>query len=242
MRLVFSVVANVGRLTLLSSSILAALFCAPAAQAQWDPGATLDLGTGYGQTALSQSILSGTRHLGSKSGVGKSKAHELRFYWRDYLSRQFQQEVIEKGGGNQPERQKKVAALFKDLNPTASFQELVHKNGLDMFSIPDLITMYCVAEWEIVTGRQASREGVHRLRDQIRDSILQQQSVFAKIRSFDQQAKQYWLETLAYKAILSRMSYDQKKKQGNNNEIEQLRSTIIKDVKTLGMDIQNLEL
>ena len=36
-----------------------------AAHAQWDPQMTADLGRGMGQIALSQSILSGTRRIGT---------------------------------------------------------------------------------------------------------------------------------------------------------------------------------
>src|SRR5579859_5565954 len=37
--------------------------CAQVAVAQWNPSATMQLGMGYGQIALSQSILSGTRTM-----------------------------------------------------------------------------------------------------------------------------------------------------------------------------------
>ena len=45
--------------------VLAASF-APQARAQYDPGATMDLGMGMGATALGQSILGGTRDIGRK--------------------------------------------------------------------------------------------------------------------------------------------------------------------------------
>lgn len=48
------------------------LSCAPA-QAQWDAGATADLGAGYGELAVSQSILSGARGGGSGGSGGSSK-------------------------------------------------------------------------------------------------------------------------------------------------------------------------
>jgi hypothetical protein len=49
-----------------------------AAYAQYAPDATMDLGTGYGQTALSQSVLDGTRAIGEKSSARQSRTGALR--------------------------------------------------------------------------------------------------------------------------------------------------------------------
>lgn len=45
----------------------AALLASGAALAQYAPDATMDLGTGYGQIALGQSVLDGTRAIGKDS-------------------------------------------------------------------------------------------------------------------------------------------------------------------------------
>jgi hypothetical protein len=52
------------RLPLVAAALLAAAFPL-AARAQYDPGATLDLGMGMGATALGQSTLSATRQIGA---------------------------------------------------------------------------------------------------------------------------------------------------------------------------------
>ena len=55
--------------------LLLALLPCGAALAQYSPDATVDLGTGYGQTALSQSTLSNTRDIGAtKSSPSESSA------------------------------------------------------------------------------------------------------------------------------------------------------------------------
>jgi hypothetical protein len=54
------------------------LVLSAAAHAQYAPDATMDLGTGYGQTALSQSVLDGTRAIGEKSSTRQSRAGALR--------------------------------------------------------------------------------------------------------------------------------------------------------------------
>lgn len=62
------------------SLLLLALAPCGAAFAQYSPDATMDLGTGYGQTALSQSTLSGTRKIGvdARSSTGKSSTTAAR--------------------------------------------------------------------------------------------------------------------------------------------------------------------
>jgi hypothetical protein len=239
---IFLVVKKTHKSAILSITTVTSLFLSPLAYAQWDAGATMDLGTGYGQTTLNQSILSGTRNIGSQNDTDKSQENELRFYWNDNLSRQFQQKVVEDLGKGRPDFQQKLADAIEELSPTSSFQSLTYKNDMSMHSIPDLIAMYCTVEWEIVKGRQASPEGIHKLRDNIRDSMLQQKSVLTQVRSFEPQAKQFWLETLAYKAMFNRAAYDRIIQQGTENELQQLRSTITKDVSSLGIDIQSLEL
>ena len=64
--------------------------------AQFDAGASMDLGAGYGQIALSQSIMTGTREIGSGNAraTAPSKDKTLRLYWRDSISREFRDEMI----------------------------------------------------------------------------------------------------------------------------------------------------
>ncbi|MGS1097237.1 hypothetical protein ACVCNR_22060 (plasmid) [Aquamicrobium terrae] len=71
------------RFPLLAAVLLAATFSLNA-QAQYDPGATLDLGTGMGATALGQSTLSGTRHLGQKSRHPDELSPTMRKYCQQW--------------------------------------------------------------------------------------------------------------------------------------------------------------
>ena len=61
-----------------ATAIAAAAVLALPAFAQFDPGASADLGVGMGQTAMSQSILSGTRRLSApegRSAAPRARAH-----------------------------------------------------------------------------------------------------------------------------------------------------------------------
>jgi hypothetical protein len=71
------------RFPLLAAALLAATFSFDAA-AQYDPGATLDLGTGMGATALGQSTLGGTRQLGKKSRHSDELSPTMKDYCRKW--------------------------------------------------------------------------------------------------------------------------------------------------------------
>jgi len=71
------------RFPLLAAALLAATFPLDA-HAQYDPGATLDLGTGMGGIALGQSTLSGTRQLGKKSRHSDELSPTMKEYCRKW--------------------------------------------------------------------------------------------------------------------------------------------------------------
>jgi hypothetical protein len=79
--------------------------------------------------------------------------------------------------GHDPVRKQRLEAWFKDLDPVLHFKSLVYRYGMDQFSTPDLIATFCAVEWEIVNERPPSREGLHRLRDRVREAILRQNAV-----------------------------------------------------------------
>ncbi|WP_399677096.1 hypothetical protein [Xenophilus sp.] len=63
-----------------------AAFCFGQAQAQFDPGASMDLGAGMGATALGQSTLSGTRNIGQGGHASDELSPTMRKYcaqWPD---------------------------------------------------------------------------------------------------------------------------------------------------------------
>jgi hypothetical protein len=71
------------RFPLLAADLLAATFSFDA-HAQYDPNATLDLGTGMGGIALGQSTLSGTRQLGQKSRHSDELSPTMKNYCRQW--------------------------------------------------------------------------------------------------------------------------------------------------------------
>ena len=135
--------------------------------AQFDAGASMDLGAGYGQIALSQSIMTGTREIGSGNAgaTTPSKDKTLRLYWRDSISREFRDEMIVSLSRDFKLSKPAARKLLEEVNPVAGFQEVTYKNSLDMFNIADLLTAYCA-----VSSGHGTQSEAFLVRNQITES------------------------------------------------------------------------
>lgn len=203
-----------------------------------------------GQIALSGAILSGVNQqinlknnrIQGKGDVKEDNSRSLRIFWKDRYSRAYLQQTLEEAAQkHSPEYRRKVELFLKELEPTSRFRELTYQHGLNQFSLPDLFTMYIVSAWEIITGRQASQKNIYRLKDKIRKTMLDG-SVFTQISNLKLQEKQFWMETLATGAIVSRHRYQQIKQGDNSQKMAQLRSEVQKMIQSIGLDLQKLGL
>lgn len=232
---------------------LTATLWATTVSAQYSPTATMDLGMGYGQIALSQSIFSGTRRSGgSKNHSGKSKkslpkkpqakTNPLVFRWDDSLSRQYRQDLITRASHLQLGDRAAITKRLSRLNPTKTFRQLAYQYGLNPSSIPDLAATYCAASWEMLNGRKASRKKVFQVRNDIRRQMESSSFVMNTLRDADQKAKQFWLEEQAYEIILNRTSYAELKQTGNTRKIKEFRAQAVSNAKKRGVTIDKLNL
>lgn len=67
-----------------AAMLVFAMSFAPHARAQYDPGATMDLGIGMGATALGQSILGGTRDIGRKPSRSDELSPTMKGYCAEW--------------------------------------------------------------------------------------------------------------------------------------------------------------
>jgi hypothetical protein len=208
---------------------------------QYDPGASMDLGAGYGQIALSQSIMNGTRDVGEGHAT-QTADRALRLYWSNSVSREFRQKMIEELARRFKLSQAHTEKLIEDVNPIAGFQEITYKIGLDMFNVADLLTTYCVVSWEMVRNRKATPPGIASLNRKIRNSIASHEPVFASVQKLTAKEKQFWMESLAYGAMLNRRSLDTFMEQGATARAQKLREFISHTATEMGEDVKTLEL
>ncbi len=133
------------------------------AAAQWSPSASLDLGFGFGQMALSQAALDGARRLDDESNEAfESEAQdwtepefEPSFVADPDLTRIVEERFILFYGGRDPAHQAVMAKEVASGRYHDHFRELMGAYGLDpqLDNFLDVMATRYVKLWEIIHGK-----------------------------------------------------------------------------------------
>jgi hypothetical protein len=207
--------------------------------AQYDPGATADLGAGYGQIAISQMVLRETMRAG---GIKTGEAQSLRLYFRKAISLKYRQDMIEKITAASGQPKAVVARALEDLDPLSRFQEITHRLRMDMFDLADLATTYSVIGWEITNQRKADPKRIEGLRSRLRQSADETGSVIFDAKSLPQEKKQMWIESLAYDVMIRRNVAEHAVRSGKQADLERVRTNVREEARRVGLPIDKLEL
>lgn len=204
---------------------LAALLAAPAAgpaRAQWSPDATMDLGVGFGQMALSQSALSGTRAIGSTSGkafrAGRDDAGEapkakaeapprgsLSFRSAAGVTRVVNQRFIDWQSERHPELRAQLAEGIESGDLQRYFQDILSRYGYARDNLADVSAAYYISLWRIVHGREPTPRQVAGVRRQLRGFMSRE----PRLMQLADAQKQEICETFALHTALALQGYDQ---------------------------------
>lgn len=181
---------------------LALLLCAALASAQYSPAATSDLGVGFGQAALSRSILQGTRELSGQAGNSKTPPAytpdpRLAVGFSEARLGQFRQALAEQAMKGKSAQEKRAFVTFLKDNDLA--------NGLWVFNafeqrnpgLPELVATYLGGMWKQVSGRSPNPAKLDALRGQLQRSMLQP-AQFSKIRAMSAEQRMDWMFSLSY--------------------------------------------
>lgn len=203
----------------LPAAALGMLLVPLAAQAQWSPSATLDLGMGYGQMALSQSALDGARRLSSDSSKAfQSQASQWKepefdpgFEADPGLTDTVNQRFVLFYGGDDPASRATMARELASGRYHDRFRDVMRRHGLEP-RLDDLLEVAAaryVALWEIIHGRDITPAQARAVRAQ----LLAQFSEDFWMRRMDDAEKQELAETfvlhvaaadLAHEALVER--------------------------------------
>ena len=130
--------------------IVAALgcLCSTAAVAQWNPHFTASMGRGYGNIALSQSILSGTRRLGTgatvRSNVPRAASltpaqidAALTYTADPTQSDRIRVAMIDTMGGQNPATREQMTRAFADDAVLKEFDRVMSAHGHSSRNVAD---------------------------------------------------------------------------------------------------------
>lgn len=165
----------------LTPLLVATLAVPLTAAAQWSPSATLDLGMGYGQMALSQAALDSARELSGESETAfRSPAETARpdpatpfdptFEPDAAISRTVAQRFAHFYGGDDPGNRDIMLRKVESGAYHDHFRALMSEHGLgtDLNDLVDVSTARYVLLWEIIHGRQVTPEQARAVRGQLR--------------------------------------------------------------------------
>jgi hypothetical protein len=199
-------------------AVLAALPAAPL-QAQWSPDATMDLGVGFGQMALSQSALSGTRSIGTTSGKAFRATTapqrkpatpapvkgSLRFDSSPAVTRVVNERFVAWQAEKHPQLRAQLAEGIGSGELQRYFQGILSRYGYARDNLADVSAAYYISLWRIVHGRELTPRQVAGVRRQMRGFMARE----PRLMQLPDAQKQEICETFALHTALALQGYEQ---------------------------------
>ena len=162
--------------------ILTMCLCGDAALAQWSGRATMSMGRSYGNLALSQSILSGTRRLGDATPSRPASSPALTTpaqvdaalsYTADpQQSERTRADMIEVLSGPDAALRADLEKAFADNAVLKEFERIMAANGYSSRNVADGMAVLLLVSWETFSGSTASKAQTKGIRRQVLDIFL----------------------------------------------------------------------
>jgi hypothetical protein len=216
------------------ATLAGALMLSAAASAQYSPDATLDLGIGYGQMALGQAALSGTRSIGRTSEKASRNARRpqakpkppapvrgsLTFRSTPAVTRTVNQRFIEWQAKKHPNLRAQLAEGINSGELQSYFAGVLRKYGYAANNLADVSSGYYLSLWKIIHGREPTAGQVAGVRRQTREAMAQDSALM----QLSDAAKQEICETFALHTALALQGYEQLVRIGDKRTLANFRN------------------
>jgi hypothetical protein len=177
-----------------------------AAVAQWNPQMTADLGRGMGQIALSQSVLSGTRRIGSGETTNNTKARAattqnaatLTYIPDPRVSEQTRASVVDALSRQNPTLRAQMDRALNGGMVLKIFDRFMTALGFSSRNVADDMAMQLLVAWEIVTGGVATPVQIRGADNQVRGVFLST----LQLRAMTNVERQQMAENIAYQVVI----------------------------------------
>jgi hypothetical protein len=237
------------------AALLVAALPAASARAQWSPDATMDLGVGFGQMALSQSALSGTRMIGSTSGkafrAGRDDADEapkakaapplrgsLSFRSVASVTRGDNQRFVDWQSERHPELRAQLAEGIESGDLQRYFQGVLSRYGYARDNLADVSAAYYLSLWRIVHGREPTPRQIAGVRRQLRGFMARE----PRLMQLPDAQKQEICETFALHTALALQGYDQLVESRDARTLAGFRAGLQAKLAPQGPDLAQMQL
>ncbi len=205
------------------------------AQAQWSPDATMDLGAGYGQIALGQSTLNGTRAIGatSKTAFSKTTADDastdeppsseiFAFDRSEAITTLVNRHYAEWRSSKHPELHDQILAEFESGQYQDYFNDILDKHDFDRDNLVDVTAIFYMSLWKIVHGQELTDQQIAGVRRQILASMARD----ARLTGLSDVEKQEIAETFALHTALALKGYDMLVRNGDTARLASFRADL----------------
>lgn len=234
----------------------AALLGTSTAAAQWSPGASVDMGVNYGQMALGQSAMSGTRALGKTgkraftddtpaatrtttpaAATTNGAAFDPTFKPKAAVSDRVNQRFARYLAGDDPQQVARAMDELESGSYRKQFRQLLAENRLDENNLADVTAVYYAALWEVVHGGDLTVPQVAAIRNQLRQAMRGEPSL-AGLADAD---KQEIAETLMLHTAAAVDGYRALGERGDRRLLAQFRQGVQRNLLPEGPDLRQLD-
>jgi hypothetical protein len=222
------------------------------ALAQWNPGFTASLGRGYGNIALSQSILSNTRALSNsrtpdsdgatgsdtRGGATGSGAPPLTYIPDQAVSDRMREETIDALSRTLPHLRGQMEQSFAGNAVLREFDHRMAARGYSSHNVADDMAELLVVSWEITTGGAAQGAQVQGAHRQVRDIFLGN----SRLRAMTNTERQEMAERIAYQVVISSLAHKEYLRSGDRVQLAGLQHVVTTMLRQQGIDLTHLRL
>jgi Family of unknown function (DUF6683) len=212
--------------------------------AQWNPGATASLGMGFGQIALSQSILGNTRRIGNDSPPAQVPAKpasspvKLTYSADPALSARTRTVVIDTLSRTSPQLRGQLEQAFAGNAVLRQFDSYMSARGYSSHNIADDTAELLLLSWQIVTSGTPNSRQVQGVHQQIRAIFLGT----TKLVALRDAERQDMAERIAYQFMIVSSANRRLRKTGDPGQLARLQQQTAAAMRQQGIEISRLRL
>lgn len=162
----------------------------------------------------------------------------LRFRYDPLVNGQVRNEVAERFAAQYSVPQARMHDLFRRVDVSGAFRGMISRGGHDPDSLAHVMGAFPIAQWELVSGRPASRAEVEGVMRQMTGALR----TSATLRDLSDADKQRIADSLAYQAVLSRLVRRILADRGDREGLSRLRAGIAGGIRSLGWDFDQVTL
>ena len=231
----------------------ASLLASAPSHAQWSPSATVDMGMNYGQMALSQSAMGGTRALSKSSSKAiretaapvsrapqvKKAPFNPRFKSDPQVSRLVDQRFANYLASDEPDVDAAIAVVLRDLATgryRAEFRKMLTANGLAANDLVDVTATHYAALWELLHGKTLTTSQVISIRDQLRQTLRDEPT----LGTMDDADRQEIAETFMLHTVVVMDGYRTIQSSGDSALLARYRAGVQRNMLPDGPDLKSL--